>query len=52
MAYVVKAKAQFKPQSAANGVEIRIPVPADADSPQYNAGQGTVRYIPEVRPIP
>lgn len=47
VAYVVKAKAQFKQQSTANGVEIRIPVPADADSPQYNAGVGTVRYIPE-----
>jgi AP-1 complex subunit mu len=47
VAYVVKAKAQFKQASTATGVEIRIPVPSDADSPQYNAGQGAVRYIPE-----
>ena len=47
VSYVVKAKAQFKQASTATGVEIRIPVPSDADSPQYNAGQGTVRYIPE-----
>ena len=37
----------LKQASTATGVEIRIPVPSDADSPQYNAGQGTVRYIPE-----
>jgi len=30
-----QAKGQFKRRSTANNVEIFIPVPADADSPQF-----------------
>lgn len=31
----VQAKGQFKRRSTANNVEILIPVPADADTPQF-----------------
>ena len=30
-----QAKSQFKSRSSANGVEIRIPVPPDVDSPSF-----------------
>ena len=45
--YMVKAKSQFKSRSMANGVEIRIPVPSDVDSPQFKASVGTVTYVPD-----
>ena len=45
--YLIKAKAQFKQRSTANNVEICIPCPPDADSPQFKAGIGSVRYAPE-----
>jgi len=45
--YMIKAKSQFKSRSSANGVEIRIPVPPDVDSPSFKAGIGSVTYVPD-----
>ena len=45
--YMIKAKSQFKSRSIANGVEIRIPVPPDVDSPSFKTAIGTVTYIPD-----
>ena len=45
--YMVKAKSQFKSRSIANGVEIRIPVPTDVDTPSFKASVGTVTYVPD-----
>ncbi|XP_074785914.1 AP-1 complex subunit mu-2 isoform X3 [Athene noctua] len=44
---MVKAKGQFKKQSVANGVEIAVPVPSDADSPKFKTSAGSARYLPE-----
>ncbi|XP_032060892.1 AP-1 complex subunit mu-2 isoform X1 [Aythya fuligula] len=44
---MVKAKAQFKKQSVANGVEIAVPVPSDADSPKFKTSVGSAKYLPE-----
>ncbi|CAL8133431.1 unnamed protein product [Orchesella dallaii] len=49
--YMVKAKSQFKKRSTANNVEIIIPVPADADSPKFKSGVGSVKYVPEENAI-
>jgi len=45
--YMIKARSQFKQRSTANNVEIRIPVPEDADSPKFKASIGKVQYVPE-----
>jgi len=45
--YMVKAKSQFKLRSTANNVEIRVPVPPDADTPKFRASAGSARYAPE-----
>eukprot|EP00299_Pterocystis_sp_00344_P011205 c5182_g1_i1.p1 GENE.c5182_g1_i1~~c5182_g1_i1.p1 ORF type:complete len:453 (-),score=107.96 c5182_g1_i1:121-1404(-) len=45
--YMIKAKAQFKQRSSANNVEILVPVPPDADSPQFKTSIGSVKYSPE-----
>jgi hypothetical protein len=42
--YLIKAKSMFKARSAANNVEICIPVPADADSPKFKVSMGSVTY--------
>uniref|UniRef100_K7GFF3 Adaptor related protein complex 1 subunit mu 2 n=1 Tax=Pelodiscus sinensis TaxID=13735 RepID=K7GFF3_PELSI len=44
---MVKAKGQFKKQSVANGVEIAVPVPSDADSPKFKTSVGSAKYMPE-----
>ncbi|XP_014815967.1 PREDICTED: AP-1 complex subunit mu-2-like [Calidris pugnax] len=44
---MVKAKGQFKKQSVANGVEIAVPVPSDADSPKFKTTVGSAKYLPE-----
>ncbi|KAH0628636.1 hypothetical protein JD844_010015 [Phrynosoma platyrhinos] len=44
---MVKAKGQFKKQSVANGVEICVPVPSDADSPKFKTSIGNAKYLPE-----
>ncbi|KAF3852227.1 hypothetical protein F7725_005582 [Dissostichus mawsoni] len=41
------AKGQFKKQSVANNVEVRVPVPSDADSPKFKTSTGTAKYVPE-----
>uniref|UniRef100_A0A8C0YIK9 AP-1 complex subunit mu-2 n=1 Tax=Cyprinus carpio carpio TaxID=630221 RepID=A0A8C0YIK9_CYPCA len=41
------AKGQFKKQSVANNVEIRVPVPSDADSPKFKTSTGHAKYVPE-----
>ncbi|NWQ87465.1 AP1M2 protein, partial [Burhinus bistriatus] len=43
----LKAKGQFKKQSVANGVEIAVPVPSDADSPKFKTSVGSAKYLPE-----
>jgi len=45
--YQVKAKSNFKRRSTANGVEIEIPVPPDADSPMFKTDIGKVEYLPD-----
>jgi len=45
--YKVTARSQFKQRSAANNVQIFVPVPRDADSPLFKAGIGSVTYVPE-----
>lgn len=45
--YLIKARSQFKSRSVANNVEIEVPVPPDADSPQFKTAIGSVRYAPE-----
>ncbi|XP_034393284.1 AP-1 complex subunit mu-2 [Cyclopterus lumpus] len=44
---MVKAKGQFKKQSVANNVEVRVPVPSDADSPKFKTSTGNAKYVPE-----
>jgi len=44
--YLIKTRAQFKARSIANNVVITIPVPPDADTPQFHANVGTVEYVP------
>nr|XP_020743125.1 ERC protein 2-like [Odocoileus virginianus texanus] len=44
---MVKAKGQFKKQLVANGVEISVPVPSDADSPRFKTSVGSAKYVPE-----
>lgn len=31
----------------ANNVEVRVPVPSDADSPKFKTSTGNARYLPE-----
>uniref|UniRef100_A0A7N6BQV7 AP-1 complex subunit mu-2 n=1 Tax=Anabas testudineus TaxID=64144 RepID=A0A7N6BQV7_ANATE len=38
---------QFKKQSVANNVEVRVPVPSDADSPKFKTSTGNAKYVPE-----
>ncbi|CAD8105829.1 unnamed protein product [Paramecium sonneborni] len=45
--FLVKAKSNFKPKSTANNVEIFVPVPEDAEQPQFRTAHGSVNYMPE-----
>ena len=45
--YHVRLKTQFKARLNATGVEIKLPVPADAVSPEVKAALGAVTYAPE-----
>jgi len=47
----IKAKSNYKRRSTANNVEIIIPVPADADSPNFKTSIGKVEYLPEKESI-
>jgi len=49
--YLIKAKSQFKQRSTANHVEIKIPVPSDADSPKFKTSVGHAKYAPEQNAI-
>ena len=49
--YNVKARTQFKSRSAANNVDIYIPVPHDVDSPAFKATMGTATYVPDLDAI-
>lgn len=31
----------------ANNVEVRVPVPSDADSPKFKTSTGNAKYVPE-----
>lgn len=42
-----QAKGQFKKQSVANNVEVRVPVPSDADTPKFKTSTGHAKYVPE-----
>lgn len=43
---MVKIKANFKNKVSANKVEVKIPVPADIDSPKFHYQKGKLKYIP------
>jgi len=45
--YRVKLKAAFKERSAATGVELALPLPADAIAPSARASVGAATYAPE-----
>lgn len=45
--FLVKLTSHFRAKSQANGVEVTIPVPPDADSPKCEASIGTCKYHPE-----
>lgn len=45
--FIVKARSQFKTRSVANNVEIYVPVPSDADTPQFKVSVGSAWYDPE-----
>lgn len=49
--YMIKAKTQFKSRSLANNVEIMVPVPTDAHSPNFRTNVGSAKYSPEVDAI-
>lgn len=44
---LVKARSTYKKSSTANAVEICVPVPCDADTPQAKGNFGQVKYQPE-----
>jgi AP-1 complex subunit mu len=45
--YLIKARSQFKLRSVANDVQIKIPVPPNADSPKFKQSIGTCVYAPD-----
>lgn len=45
--YMIKVKSNFKRKSTANNVEIYLPVPSDADSPDFKTSIGKVEYQPD-----
>ncbi|XP_016692806.1 AP-1 complex subunit mu-2 isoform X2 [Gossypium hirsutum] len=45
--FMVKARSQFKERSTATNVEIMVPVPADASSPNVRTSMGSAAYAPE-----
>lgn len=46
--FLVKARAQFKPRSAATGIEITVPVPPDVATPDFKTAIGSAKYRPEL----
>jgi len=49
--YLITVKSQFKKRSSANGVEVVIPVPVDADTPRLKTTIGSAEYAPEFSAI-
>ncbi|KAL0040830.1 hypothetical protein WJX79_006774 [Trebouxia sp. C0005] len=45
--YMVKARSQFKERSSATNVEILLPLPPDAITPNVRTSQGAAVYAPE-----
>lgn len=45
--YLVKARSQFKDRSSATSVEIQLPLPPDAITPNVRVTQGNAAYAPE-----
>lgn len=45
--YMVKIRGQFKERSTATGVEVKIPVSADATNPVVRCAVGAATYAPE-----
>ena len=45
--YSVKLRTQFKSRLNATGVEVKLPVPGDATTPEVKAALGSVTYAPE-----
>lgn len=43
----MKAKSQFKERSTATNVEIELPVPPDAITPEVKSSMGSASYAPE-----
>jgi len=43
---LIRARAQYRPQSVAQNVQIRIPVPPDVDTPKAQCTAGRMRYSP------
>ncbi|KAH3901031.1 probable AP-1 complex subunit mu-1-I [Saccharomycodes ludwigii] len=46
-----RVKANFKKKSTANNVEILIPVPGDADTPNFRYSHGSIKWAPEKQAI-
>ena len=47
--YSVKLRTQFKSRLNATGIEVTLPVPGDATTPEVKAALGSVTYAPERR---
>jgi len=45
--YSVKLRTQFKSRLNATGIEVKLPVPGDATTPEVKAALGSVTYAPE-----
>jgi AP-1 complex subunit mu len=43
---LIRARAQYRPQSVAQNVQIRVPVPPDVDTPKAQCTAGRMRYSP------
>jgi AP-1 complex subunit mu len=43
---LIRARAQYRPQSVAQNVTIRVPVPPDVDTPKAQCTAGRMRYSP------
>lgn len=45
--FMIKAKSNFKQKSTANNVSIYIPVPDDAERPEFKCTFGSAEYVPD-----
>jgi AP-1 complex subunit mu len=44
---LISARSDFRPQSVAQGVVIKVPVPPDVDSPKAQCSAGKMKYSPK-----